>query len=102
MRFKGNVRELKNVVERAVVLSRSETIDGGDLFLASSPAHTMNSSPRVSGQNLKALERDLILQTLESSGGNRTRAALLLGISVRTLRNKLKEYGYLKRENCSG
>ncbi|WP_456433500.1 sigma-54-dependent transcriptional regulator [Thermosulfuriphilus sp.] len=89
----GNVRELKNVIERAVLLSKEGVITLGALF----PDEEI---PRASGQpaegqapplkTLKELEQEMIIRALEASGGNRTKAAEILGISVRTLRNKLQ------------
>jgi DNA-binding NtrC family response regulator len=63
---------------------------------ASAPAdsgeHTLAYSLSLVGRTLADVERDLILETLAHCAGNRTRAAAILGISIRTLRNKLKEY----------
>lgn len=87
----GNVRELRNVIERAVVLDRSGSIDAGDLFLDDweSPEPAARIKP---GMTIAQAERRLIEKTLDAAGGNRTRASEMLGISVRTLRNKLKAY----------
>jgi len=92
-RWKGNIRELENVVERAVIMSRSEFVQPGDL-----PAHIQDSKASkpvgiAPGRPLSELEREAIVQTLQLTGGNRTEAARLLGISRRTLQYKLKEYG---------
>ena len=92
----GNVRELQNAVERAVVLS-IESILGPELFALGAGAPLAKSdgnavSVRI-GTTVGEMERILILRTLERCALNRTRAAEVLGISVRTLRNKLKEYG---------
>jgi len=92
----GNVRELQNAVERAVVLS-IESILGPELFALGAGAPLAKSdgnavSVRI-GTTVGEMERILILRTLERCAQNRTRAAEVLGISVRTLRNKLKEYG---------
>ena len=99
-RWRGNVRELENVMERAVLLCRGETIMPDDLFLtpeqAESPAQEPEAEKKqsedVSTGTLDAMEKRLILGTLENVNNNRTRAAELLGISIRTLRNKLNEY----------
>lgn len=92
----GNVRELENVIERAVVVSRSETIGPGDLFLddgAGGKEEEIDTDMAMAvGTSLQEMEKKLILTTLEELGGNRTKAADVLGISIRTMRNKLKEY----------
>lgn len=83
----GNVRELQNTIQRAVIFSRQDTISAADIEFRSSSAR-----PGKSGlMTVAEMEKDLILQTLEKVS-NRTRAAEVLGISPRTLRNKLKEY----------
>ncbi len=91
-RWKGNVRELENVVERAVIMARGDLIQPGDL-----PGHIMDegdapSAGIIPGRPLSDLEREAILSTLEMTGGNRTETARLLGISRRTLQYKLKEF----------
>ncbi|RLA93531.1 MAG: sigma-54-dependent Fis family transcriptional regulator [Deltaproteobacteria bacterium] len=87
----GNVRELENVIHRAVLLAKGEVLEPKDLVIEE------GLSPRAPhpvrpGTSLKEMERWLILETLKKVGGNRTKAAQLLGVSVRTIRNKLKEY----------
>ncbi len=90
----GNVRELENVVEQAVVLATTETVDVDGL-----PEEvTGRKGPQEVlhipvGTSLKQTEKDLILETLRKVGGNKTQAARLLGIGVRTLYRKLDEYG---------
>ena len=87
----GNIRELANTLERAVVMNSSDCIDLEHLRLdPSSPA--LLSVPLSKEMTLADLEKKHILETLASYQHNRTRAAKALGISVRTLRNKLKEY----------
>ncbi len=81
----GNVRELANVIERAVVLDFEEGIE--QIYLE--PAR---EKPKLSGCSLHEMEKRLILETLEANHHNRTKVAALLGISIRTLRNKLQEY----------
>jgi|Deesub1362A_J573_1020465.scaffolds.fasta_scaffold00118_16 two-component system response regulator FlrC len=88
--WKGNVRELKNAVERAVLLAQGPRIDTGDLWLE---GWEMPSATKgILMGSVKEVERELILQTLQREGWNRTRASKKLGISIRTLRNKLQEY----------
>jgi two-component system response regulator FlrC len=97
--WKGNVRELKNVVERAVVLGRPCNLEESDLFLADRGAPPERSTGcSVPMRGLRAMEKEAILETLKQTGGNRTQTAKILGISVRTLRNKLKEYDDFSRE----
>lgn len=87
----GNVRELENITRRALALCRNPVVTPGDLFLdmEESPA----SAPELkAGISLRELERRLIRITLRETDGNRTRAARMLGISLRTLRNKIREY----------
>lgn len=88
-RWPGNVRELRNVVERAVVLDRRGVISPEDLFLDEWCAQP-GQEGIAPGMTLAQVERQLIECTLEAAGGNRTRASEMLGISVRTLRNKLR------------
>jgi len=104
----GNVRELENTLHRAVLLSDGPEIgpdaillpDGTGLSEAahpSSPAHraaeTAETVTRAMvGRTVADVERDLILDTLDHCLGNRTHAATILGISIRTLRNKLNQY----------
>ncbi len=87
----GNIRELANMIERTVVLDFDPLIDAGHLYLDSTalaPAKELKK-----GMTLHAMEKQLILETLDAHHQNRTRTAAILGISVRTLRNKLHEYG---------
>jgi two-component system, response regulator FlrC len=106
-RWPGNVRELENTIHRAVLLTSGEEIgvdglmtpDGARLdHTAASPAaaHAAIAAEQVTralvGRTVADVERDLILETLKHCLGNRTHAANILGISIRTLRNKLNEY----------
>ncbi len=89
--WRGNVRELENVIERAVILAEEGTVTPEHLlFPGSTPTRTERTS--TDGLTVWEAERNLILETLEQYGGNRTHAARALGISIRTLRNKIREY----------
>jgi two-component system response regulator AtoC len=100
----GNVRELGNIIERTVVLDFDAVIDHQQLYLDSSPTPFVEKSAGVEkrkipvGIKLHELEKQLILETFETQHQNRTKTAASLGISVRTLRNKLHEYGVLASE----
>ena len=88
----GNVRELINAVERAVIMSVSDVVQAEDLPLAineQTPSDEMALRP---GMTVRQAERSLIVATLEATGGNRTQAAQMLGITRKTLQNKIKEY----------
>jgi len=106
-RWPGNVRELENTLHRAVLLSSGAEIgadglltpDGARLDAArgtGAAAHAAMAADQVTrnliGRTVAEVERDLILETLKHCLGNRTHAANILGISIRTLRNKLNEY----------
>jgi two-component system response regulator FlrC len=96
-RWKGNVRELQNAMERAVLLAGNEPILPDHVLPESSgqlaPPVPVSSVPQPSGNgSLWEMERELIFQTLTRVRENRTHAAKELGISIRTLRNKLREY----------
>ncbi len=92
LEWPGNVRQLQNVIERAVILSTNGCLDEEVLGLSDE----MDSNDITGGistdMTLKDMERELILRKLANTRGNRTRAAHELGISVRTLRNKLNLY----------
>jgi DNA-binding NtrC family response regulator len=96
----GNVRQLENTIHRAVLLSTGNEIgaeaiilDGLTTDLSASNVTTDNLTAGLVGRTVSDVERDLIIDTLEHCLGNRTHAANILGISIRTLRNKLKQYG---------
>ncbi|MCK5551570.1 MAG: sigma-54-dependent Fis family transcriptional regulator [Deltaproteobacteria bacterium] len=91
-RWKGNVRELENVVERAIIMARGDLLQPGDLPGHISDEGDAPSAGIIPGRPLSDLEREAILSTLEMTGGNRTETAKLLGISRRTLQYKLKEF----------
>jgi DNA-binding NtrC family response regulator len=93
--WQGNVRELANRVERAVLLAEDDTLQPQHLGLAPAPESRRGGGPPVAlrcGTTVWEMERQLIMGTLAEVNQNRTRAAELLGISIRTLRNKLREY----------
>lgn len=85
----GNVRQLQNVIERAVVNSDASEIDCRDLHLEEAVEETTSAR----NDSLASLEQDHILRVLKKTGGNREEAAGLLGITSRTLRTKLRLYG---------
>ncbi len=87
----GNIRELSNVMERAVLLCPESQITPHHLDITIDP-QMVQSLPFTPGVSLHEVEKYLILKTLEFTQENRTHAAKILGISIRTLRNKLNEY----------
>jgi DNA-binding NtrC family response regulator len=113
-RWPGNVRELENTLHRAVLLAQGREIGAeaielvaiesavaplaetplAETPLAEAPAAPRGADPIAAlvGRRMEEVERELILETLGRCLGNRTRAAEILGISIRTLRNKLAEY----------
>jgi two-component system response regulator PilR (NtrC family) len=95
--FPGNVRELENILERAITLSTSGEITAGDIQLrptAAASGGTPNS-PAVGplGDHLEDIERDAILKALEQTRYNKTAAAKVLGMSFRALRYRIKKLG---------
>jgi DNA-binding NtrC family response regulator len=106
--WRGNVRELENTLHRAVLLARSDEIDADAITLTASAPQAAATTPTQAaradalpaetatralvGSTVAEVERDLIIGTLYHCLGNRTHAANILGISIRTLRNKLKQY----------
>jgi DNA-binding NtrC family response regulator len=86
----GNVRELENAIERAVLLARGPALEASD-FEEQGPA-PLQIGASLAGLTVREVERRLIFDTLKRTRNNRTQAARLLGISIRTLRNKLAEY----------
>ena len=91
----GNVRELRNVLERALVVAPAGEIRLEDLpaLRAAAPGADRGAPAGPPPLSLAERERAAILEALERSGGNREQAAGLLGISVRTLYTRLREYG---------
>ena len=97
--WEGNVRELRNVVESLVVLAPENEIRLADLpdeyRTPAPPAAPVTSEKAPSGDEtltMEEIERRAILAALEKTGGNRTQAAELLGIGLRTLQRKIKDY----------
>jgi DNA-binding NtrC family response regulator len=101
--WRGNVRELENVLHRAVLLAQGDCIDADAIEVApgsAPPATPASTAPTATapgvaglvGRRMEEVERDLILETLGHTLGNRTHAATILGISIRALRNKLRDY----------
>lgn len=108
--WKGNVRELENTMHRAVLLSAGPEIDEMGIMLESVDFNAINSNQlkltdekapaagediqnrNFVGRSIESVEKELITSTLDHVMGNRTHAANILGISIRTLRNKLKQY----------
>lgn len=88
----GNIRELGNVVQRAMILALGSTITAEHLMLPRLPAAEQIRAERTGAPGLKDLERDAILGTLRRMGGSRRRTAEALNMSERTLRHKLKQY----------
>ena len=94
--WRGNVRELENCIHRSVLLANGDVIDA-EAILFSHQTQEKRQRPAdgagLVGRTVADVERDLILDTLNHTSGNRTHAATILGISIRTLRNKLRQYG---------
>ena len=95
----GNVRELENTMHRAVLLASGTEIEPNAIMLREQQAKTSQDGEKedtnktnLVGSTVAAVERNLIIDTLQHCLGNRTHAANILGISIRTLRNKLKLY----------
>ena len=84
----GNVRELENMIERGVILSKANSITLDEL-----PQDIIHPSP-AEGKTIEALERNHIINVLEETKGNISKAADILGIRRMTLYNKLKKYNY--------
>ena len=89
--WRGNVRELANTLERAAILADGDAIDAAHIWIEDGGETKTTKSDVV--KPLVELEKDAILHALEVVGGNRRRAAELLGIGERTLYDKLKRYG---------
>ena len=98
--WRGNVRELENVIHRAVLLADGPDIPASGLELTQPDGSRHYAAAMVGeggiaslvGRRMEDVERDLIIETLGHTLGNRTHAATILGISIRALRNKLRDY----------
>ncbi len=98
----GNIRELENFIRRALALSTApvigpEVMEGMEI---SEPASSTQPA-LAAGTTLQEAERQLLARTLVATGGNRTRAAEMLGVSIRTVRNKIREYGLPPKEQTA-
>ena len=118
----GNVRELENTMHRAVLTAMQDEIEPEAIVLSAAPEETATTGTDVAtqtpgivdddgvenamaafvGRSVSDMEKELILQTLDHCLGNRTHAAKILGISIRTLRNKLKQYNDDTTQAASG
>lgn len=93
MVWKGNVREFENNIERAVLMCKEDLINENALFMNEKDRPAVDTGyPFMPTVSLKEMEKSVIFSALDQTNGNRTHAADILGISVRTLRNKLNEY----------
>ena len=98
--YPGNVRELENIIERAVVLTRDDVIASGDLPLTVQEPEIADRDPETNlTAAVEALERRMIRDALARSDGVQTRAAELLGIGERALRYKLIKYGFREEDS---
>ncbi|MBI5234235.1 MAG: sigma-54-dependent Fis family transcriptional regulator [Deltaproteobacteria bacterium] len=95
--WKGNVRELENVMERAVLIANSGEITSKQLFYGEEEVLAACDRKDAYSGTLRDMEKNMILDALKDTRGNRTMAARKLGISIRTLRNKLTEYSQEER-----
>jgi two-component system response regulator PilR (NtrC family) len=95
--YPGNVRELENILERAITLSTSGEISAGDIQLRPTPSGMSPSIGTQSGaplgDHLEDIERDAIVKALEQTRYNKTAAAKVLGMSFRALRYRIKKLG---------
>ncbi|HTP26672.1 MAG TPA: sigma-54 dependent transcriptional regulator [Anaeromyxobacteraceae bacterium] len=98
----GNIRELRNTVERAMILTDGDTIDEEHLPPDMRPSRSETATLRLPlGIQLREVEKEYILASLQKNAGNKARTAELLGISEKTLYNKLNRYASLARERVS-
>jgi DNA-binding NtrC family response regulator len=93
-RWPGNVRELRNAVERAMLLTEGEWLTADALPLSAARASTAQSMELPEeGVNLETLERELVVQALQRTGGNQTKAATLLGLNRDQIRYRIEKFG---------
>ncbi len=95
----GNVRELENAIERAVVMCQSNTIQAGDMPVNVAPPR--GHGIQIPGSSMGDIERHAILSTLDACNGSTTKAAKILGISVRTIQYRLHDYGRAKSQQVA-
>ncbi|MHA1558394.1 MAG: sigma-54-dependent transcriptional regulator [Alphaproteobacteria bacterium] len=106
--WRGNVRELDNTIHRAVLLAQNDILTDRDIKSSLGCEKNLPTKDQVQkfnqfvGKTISDVEKELILKTLDHCFGNRTHAANILGISIRTLRNKLKEYEHINIHSSSG
>ncbi|HUN60804.1 MAG TPA: sigma-54 dependent transcriptional regulator [Candidatus Sulfotelmatobacter sp.] len=93
----GNVRELENTIRRELAFAVGTTLDGCGGLLGCDLQEQQETAGVKPGVTLQEMERRLLEATLEATGGNRTRAAALMGVSLRTVRNKIREFGLQPR-----
>jgi len=96
--FPGNVRELENILERAITLAEGEVIRAADIHLQTKPVDAVSDMPVTSpgqplGSYLGDMEKEAIRKALEQTRYNKTAAAKLLGMSFRQLRYRIKKLG---------
>jgi DNA-binding NtrC family response regulator len=95
----GNIRELRNTVERAMILTDGDVIDEEHLPPDMRPTRPEAAVLRVPlGIQLREVEKEYILSSLQKNGGNKARTAEILGISEKTLYNKLNRYAAIARD----
>jgi len=95
----GNVRELENAIERAVVLTTGKNVEPRHLPPNVRPTMPANGMPPIPGSTLAELEKFAILETLKLTGGSTSKAAEILGISVRTIQYRLHDYNAAPRSD---
>ena len=93
----GNVRELENTIRRALALSRGPDVELEALEEPESAPNLPERKGLEAGVSLREMEKQLLERTLEATRGNRTRTAEMLGVSLRTIRNKIRQYGLPRR-----